>query len=123
MATHLVRILSQSGGIRVPGLARTLLSVADTMSRCGRHTVSLCGRHTVQVAGGGRAAGGFARNSNPTGFTNPPLPTHKIAILRCRGIMVEYQPGPTHMDMIRIKFHEFSIWHSQSGVQFPAFSI
>ena len=39
-----------------------------------------------RAAGGRRAAGGFAGNSNPTGFTNPPLPTHKIAILRCRGI-------------------------------------
>ena len=62
MATHFMRILSR---MMVPGPART-------PSR-------------PDVRGGRRR---FASNSNPTGFTNPPLPTHKIAILRCRGTSV-----------------------------------
>ena len=95
MATHLVRILSRLGWVSVPEPARSLFSVADTMSLCGRHTMSLWQTHSVSVwkthspGGGRRAAGGggrFASNSNPTRSHQSPLPTHKIAILRCRGI-------------------------------------
>ena len=58
MATHFMRILSR---MMVPGPARTPSRPDVRGQRC-------------------------AGNSNPTRFTNPPLPTHKIAILRCRGI-------------------------------------
>ena len=48
MATHLVRILSQSGGIRVPGLARTLLSVADAQCLCVEDTQASCAGRAVR---------------------------------------------------------------------------
>ena len=77
MATHLVRILSQSGGIRVLGLARTLLSVADTQCLCVEDTQARC-------AGGRRWQ--FANILEP----HPAQPsTHShtpdIATLRYRG--------------------------------------
>ena len=61
MATHFMRILSR---MMVPGPART-------PSR-------------PDVRAGGRRRR-FASNSNPTRSHQSPLPTHKIAILRCRG--------------------------------------
>ena len=73
MATHLVRILSQSGGIRVPGLARTLLSVADTQCLCVEDTQARC------------AGGGSRATPTPLGLTNPHAHTHKIAILPLQG--------------------------------------
>ena len=47
---------------------------------CGRHTVSLCGRHTGQMCG--RAV--VREQLQPHWVHQSPLPTHKIAILRCR---------------------------------------
>ena len=66
MATHLVRILSQSGGIRVPGLARTLLSVADTQCLCVEDTQARCA---------GRAGGGARATPTPLGSPIPPAHT------------------------------------------------
>ena len=85
MATHLVRILSQSGGIRVLSLTRALLAVADTMPVAD--TQCLCVEDTPARCAGGRAA-----VREYSGATPSPPSTHShtpdIATLRCRGTSV-----------------------------------
>ena len=78
-------LVSQKQYSRVPGLASSLLSVADTQCLCVEDTQARCA---------GRAGGRWcASNSNPTGFTNPPCPHTRLRSCRCRGKTNNYASG------------------------------
>ena len=76
MATHFMRILSR---MMVPGLARTLLSVADTQCLCVEDTQARCA---------GRACGGGSRATpTPLGLTKPPCPHTRLLSCAAGGIL------------------------------------